>query len=288
MKDDVAPLESQDDRASNDAVTGVRKTENAGLKDTPTEEIEIESVDLSLTSLPAVTLLEEQPRRRTSIPPPLPAEALRLRRSSTIPPAADLKARLRPPTPIGQRTPIPIGAPPPLPSARSALIRHATPAADGGSAAEAEALTAEIDRLSKRMRERDAYLAELEQVYAQRSEALLAAEAKLEAQQTELDVRAARIAELEAKLAARTSQPLSAAAQDDLTRIRGIGPHYARLLEGLGVASFATIAAWTPDDCTSFARLLKVNPGRVERDRWVEQARALCEAARATPPVEEL
>jgi predicted flap endonuclease-1-like 5' DNA nuclease len=283
MKDDVAPLESQeDDRASNDAVTGVRKTEGV-QKDGPTEEIEIESVDLSLTSLPAIATLEERPRRKTSVPPPPPAEALRLRRS-TIPPAADLKARLRPPTPIGQRaTPIPIGGPRPALS-----FQTPRPAAPAIGAAENEALAAEVERLTKRMRERDAYLAELEQVYAQRSEALLAAEAKLEQQQAELDVHIARMAELEAKLAARTLQPLLAAPQDDLTRIRGIGPHYARLLQGFGVETFAAIAEWTPDDCTSFARQLKVNPGRVERDRWVEQARALCDVARATPPVEDL
>jgi predicted flap endonuclease-1-like 5' DNA nuclease len=287
MKDDVAPLESRDDRASNDAVTGVRKTEVTSEKDPPTEEIEIEAVDLSLASLPVTPALEELPRRKTSVPPPPPAEALRRFRTSTIPPAADLKARLRPPTPIGQRAaPVPIGGPRPALSAPR--IRPPTAASTDSTNAEIEALRAEVERLTKRMRERDAYLAELEQVYAQRSEALLAAEAKLAEQSDELDARAARIMTLEAKLSARTSQPLLAAAQDDLTRIRGIGPHYARLLQTLGVESFATIAAWTPDDCTHFARQLKVNPGRVERDRWVEQARALCDAARATPPVEDL
>jgi predicted flap endonuclease-1-like 5' DNA nuclease len=137
------------------------------------------------------------------------------------------------------------------------------------------------------MRERDAYLGELEAVYAQRAEALLAAEAKLEEQQVELDLRAARIKELETALATRNAQQLTSPL-DDLTRIRGIGPHYARLLQGLGVQSFAAIAAWTPEQCSSFARELKVNPGRVERDRWVEQARALCDKAALVTPSDEL
>lgn len=282
MKDDVAELESGGDRTSKDAVTGVRKTESAQSADPPTEEIEIESVDLSLASQPGIEPAIESRGRKTSVPPPLPADALRLRRAGSIPPAADLKARLRPPVPPGQRAaplPRPIGAPPPAAGENPTVIRPAALGPQTGVAPETEALAAELERLSKRMRERDAYLAELEAVYAQRSEALLEAETKLEAQAAELQLRAARIAELEAALEARMPRPLAAAPRDDLTRIRGIGPHYARVLQDLGVSSFAAVAAWTPEDCTSFARQLKVNPGRVVRDKWVEQARALCEPA---------
>lgn len=283
MKDDVAPLEANDNRASNDAVTGVRKTEGVREIDGPTEEIEIEVVEIGVVSPAAVEVFQERSRRKTSVPPPLPAEALRLTRTgASIPPAADLKARLRPPTPIGQR----VTPTPPSASARISSLRPV--AAPSGITPETAALAAELERLTKRMRERDAYLAELEQVYAQRSEALLAAEAKLEEQREELDARDSRIAHLEAKLAARSAQPRVAAPRDDLTRIRGIGPHYALLLQTLGVESFARIAAWSAEDCTWYARELKVNPGRVERDRWVEQARALCDAARGTQPVEDL
>jgi predicted flap endonuclease-1-like 5' DNA nuclease len=279
MKDDVAELESSRDRISNDAVTGVRKTESAHDADIPTQEIELESVELSLTTQPLIVPATELRGRKTSVPPPLPAAALQLRRSSSIPPAADLKARLRPPALPSQRAtplPRPIGTPPPL-AASTATTRPET-----------EAVAAELERLSKRMRERDAYLTELEAVYSQRSEALLAAEAKIEAQAVELALRAARIAELEVALEARNQQPFATPPGDDLTRIRGIGPHYARVLHGLGVSSFAAIAAWTPQDCTSFARRLKVNPGRVERDKWVDQARALCESEAVAPPATQV
>jgi predicted flap endonuclease-1-like 5' DNA nuclease len=277
MKNDVAELESRSDRISNDSVTGVRKTESAHDADAPTQEIEIEAVELSLATQPLIVPATELRGRKTSVPPPLPAEALRLRAPSSIPPAADLKARLRPPAPPMQRAT-------PLPPAITSTIRPTAIDPKIGTRPENEALAAELERLSKRMRERDAYLAELEAVYSQRSEALLAAEAKLEAQAVELALRAARIAELEAALEARNLQPI--AAGDDLTRIRGIGPHYARVLQGLGVSSFAAIANWSPQDCTSFARRLKVNPGRVERDKWVEQARALCDAETGVPASE--
>jgi predicted flap endonuclease-1-like 5' DNA nuclease len=281
MKDKVAALESGEDRTSNDAVTGVRKAESAQNADAPTEEIEIESVDVSVATQPAIAPAPESRARKTSVPPPLPAAALRLRRAGSNPLAADLNARPRPPAPPGQYAgsalPRPIGAPPPAAGGKLPAIRPAGLDAKTAIAPETEALVAEVERLSKLMRERDAYLAELEAVYAQRSEALLAAETKLEAQSAELELRAARIAELEASRTARSLQAPAATVRDDLTRIRGIGPHYARVLANLGVTSFAAIAAWTPEECTSFARQLKVNAGRVERDQWVEQARALCE-----------
>jgi predicted flap endonuclease-1-like 5' DNA nuclease len=277
MKDDVATVESteSEDRASKDSVTGVRKTERPHHDpDSPTEEIELESVDLSIASLPVAKPAEE-PRRKSSQPPPLPAEALRLRPPSPIPPSADLKARLKPPTPLAQRaTPMP-----PIGDPRRAF----RPAAASGEHPEVDALQLELEKLTKRMRERDAYLGELEAVYAQRAETLLALEQQIETQKVELAKRDARIAQLEAALAARAAMAKPAVIPDDLTRIRGIGPRYAQMLHELGVRSFAAIAAWTQDDCAHFAGQLKMKPGRVERDRWVEQARALCEpGAKAT------
>jgi predicted flap endonuclease-1-like 5' DNA nuclease len=271
MKDDVASVESteSEDRASKDSVTGVRKTERPHDPDGPTEEIDLESVDLSIASLPVATPVEE-PRKKSSQPPPLPAEALRMRRPSPIPPSADLKARLKPPTPLAQRaTPVPVVG--------DATRRALRPAAPSGEPTQLETLQAELEKLTKRMRERDAYLGELEAVYAQRAETLLALEERIEAQKAEIEARDARIAQLEAALAARSALAKAAAPADDLTRIKGIGPRYAQMLQELGVRSFAAIAAWSQDDCAHFARQLKVKQGRIERDRWVEQARALCD-----------
>jgi NADH-quinone oxidoreductase subunit E len=61
---------------------------------------------------------------------------------------------------------------------------------------------------------------------------------------------------------------------DDLKKIAGVGPKLETVLNGLGIWTFAQVAAWSPveiawlDDRLGFS-------GRIERDRWVEQAAAL-------------
>ncbi|WEZ83787.1 hypothetical protein P6U16_03095 [Rhizobium sp. 32-5/1] len=61
---------------------------------------------------------------------------------------------------------------------------------------------------------------------------------------------------------------------DDLKRISGIGPKLEQVLNGMGIRQFAEIARWTEkdvkrvDDQLGFA-------GRIARDGWVEQAKAL-------------
>jgi predicted flap endonuclease-1-like 5' DNA nuclease len=61
---------------------------------------------------------------------------------------------------------------------------------------------------------------------------------------------------------------------DDLTLIRGIGPRNAALLQGWGIWQFDQIARWTPAESDWVSRNVAF-PGRVERERWVEQARLL-------------
>jgi predicted flap endonuclease-1-like 5' DNA nuclease/chromosome segregation ATPase len=63
--------------------------------------------------------------------------------------------------------------------------------------------------------------------------------------------------------------------RDDLTLISGIGPSIERTLRYLGIDTFAQIAAWTPGDIAEIGEALVVFPGRIERERWVEQARGL-------------
>lgn len=64
---------------------------------------------------------------------------------------------------------------------------------------------------------------------------------------------------------------------DDLARIKGIGPKSLEKLYALGVFHYDQIAAWSLDN----ARWIGVTigaPGRVERDRWIQQAQALAGA----------
>jgi predicted flap endonuclease-1-like 5' DNA nuclease len=80
--------------------------------------------------------------------------------------------------------------------------------------------------------------------------------------------------------AAATGKAAPAAAKaatgkpDNLRRLIGIGPVNEKLLKGQGVTSFAQIAAWTVADIERIEHALQFG-GRVESERWVEQAKLL-------------
>ena len=65
-----------------------------------------------------------------------------------------------------------------------------------------------------------------------------------------------------------------AAAADDLKKLSGVGPALEKKLLAAGVTSFAQIAAWTEEDIAAFDEKLSFK-GRIEREGWVEQAKAL-------------
>ncbi len=75
--------------------------------------------------------------------------------------------------------------------------------------------------------------------------------------------------------AAPSGQATSLSTQEDLQRIRGIGPKLAQTLAEKGVAGAAQIAAWTEQDVAWWAENLEGFRGRVSRDEWVAQAQAL-------------
>jgi predicted flap endonuclease-1-like 5' DNA nuclease len=64
---------------------------------------------------------------------------------------------------------------------------------------------------------------------------------------------------------------------DDLTRIKGVGPKSVEKLHALGVFHFDQIAAWNIDNARWIGAALSV-PGRVERGKWIQQARELVAA----------
>ncbi|WP_408068495.1 hypothetical protein [Xanthobacter oligotrophicus] len=68
---------------------------------------------------------------------------------------------------------------------------------------------------------------------------------------------------------------------DDLKLLKGIGPQNERRLNALGIYHVRQIAAWTPDEAAWVGSYLAF-PGRIERENWIGQARAL--AAGAPPP----
>jgi predicted flap endonuclease-1-like 5' DNA nuclease len=77
-------------------------------------------------------------------------------------------------------------------------------------------------------------------------------------------------------------------APDDLKLIVGIGPVLERMLQQLGVATYRQIARWTERDIDEFDAKLHEFPGRIRRDAWVTQARALHQSKYGeAPPLRE-
>ena len=62
---------------------------------------------------------------------------------------------------------------------------------------------------------------------------------------------------------------------DDLKLIVGVGPVLERMLHQLGITTYRQIARWTERDIDEFDAKLPEFPGRIRRDAWVTQARAL-------------
>ncbi len=65
---------------------------------------------------------------------------------------------------------------------------------------------------------------------------------------------------------------------DDLMAINGVGPRIGEVLNELGIWSYAQIAAWTPENEAWIEQHLSFK-GRVAREGWIEQAKALMSGA---------
>lgn len=68
---------------------------------------------------------------------------------------------------------------------------------------------------------------------------------------------------------------------DELTRMKGVGPKVAMMLNGMGVTRYDQIASWTDADVARIDAQLGAFKGRVTRDQWVEQARLLAAGDKA-------
>ena len=73
----------------------------------------------------------------------------------------------------------------------------------------------------------------------------------------------------------------AAAKADNLQLLKGVGPKMATLLGGLGVTSFAEIAAWTDADIAAIDPQLGAFQGRIARDNIVDQACYLAKGDKA-------
>lgn len=66
---------------------------------------------------------------------------------------------------------------------------------------------------------------------------------------------------------------------DDLKLISGIGPKLEGVLNGLGIYQFAQVAKWTKAEREWVDGYLNFK-GRIERDEWIKQAKALAKGAK--------
>ena len=94
----------------------------------------------------------------------------------------------------------------------------------------------------------------------------------------------ARTAKGEAKPAApsdanRPSGMKKPAKPDDLKMISGVGPKIEKTLNELGIYTFAQVAAWKKAEREWVDGYLRFH-GRIERDDWVKQAKALAKGGR--------
>ena len=61
--------------------------------------------------------------------------------------------------------------------------------------------------------------------------------------------------------------------KDDLSKIHGIGPVFARTLNKMGLYTFVQIARWKPEDIAKVAKKLYTAPDRIKRDKWIDEAK---------------
>ena len=76
------------------------------------------------------------------------------------------------------------------------------------------------------------------------------------------------------KAAPKKAAAAASTGADDLKVLSGVGPALEKKLHEAGVTTFAQIAAWNADDIAAMDEKLSFK-GRIEREGWVEQAKAL-------------
>lgn len=67
----------------------------------------------------------------------------------------------------------------------------------------------------------------------------------------------------------------TSAEADDLKIISGVGPQIAERLNALGIYTFRQIAHFNDADIEAVTKAIEFFPGRIQRDRWVEQSMTL-------------
>jgi predicted flap endonuclease-1-like 5' DNA nuclease len=153
----------------------------------------------------------------------------------------------------------------PTPAATTAATPASTPRTIVVEAANASALSVGAEK-ARIIRSRDAEAATLRATLTDRDAALAGAKEE-----------SARYRQLVVDIETNAPPPIlsGAAGPDDLKSIVGVGPVLERMLHNLGVMTLLQIASWSDSDIAEFDAKLPEFPGRIQRDQWVTQARAL-------------
>ena len=171
-------------------------------------------------------------------------------------------------------------APPPAAAGGANAPRPAAPQIEPATQAETDRVGAEKARI---IRSRDAEAAMLRGGLADRDAARAQlASFELEREQLFSELaqargEAARYRQLIVDIENNAPPPILSgpAGPDDLKLIVGVGPVLERMLHTLGITTFRQIGRWTDRDVAEFDARLPEFPGRIVRDQWVIQARAL-------------
>lgn len=128
-----------------------------------------------------------------------------------------------------------------------------------------EDVETELDQLRADIQARDAQLADLAAADVAETPAAPADDKAAAA-----EAARGKVAEIAARTAGDEPAP-----DDDLQRIKGIGPKISGLLRGMGITSFRQIARFTEDDIELVAEALESFPDRMRRDNWMQGAAEL-------------
>ena len=74
---------------------------------------------------------------------------------------------------------------------------------------------------------------------------------------------------------AASAAPVPPAQRDDLTKIHGIGPAFAKRLNEAGIHSYAALAALTPDQVRQMVNVAGWQ--KIEPETWIAEARQLAQ-----------
>jgi predicted flap endonuclease-1-like 5' DNA nuclease len=200
--------------------------------------------------------------------PAPPAQGVAMPPASAVPPS---------PAALAPSPSAPPGAPaaaPPAPGSASAADL------DGERARIIRSLEAETAALRRALTGRDAALAQAASFAAERR--------RLFAEVASARAETARYRQIVIDLENNAPPPLlgGPGAPDDLKLIVGVGPVLERMLYQLGITTYRQIANWTERDIDDVDSRLHEFPGRIRRDAWVTQARALYQSkyGAAVPP----